>query len=275
MSPTSLFQRGPDQLHLRLALEDWTELPAHDSKGWHTLIGLLKPWCEFVKVSFHEARHNGSDLYLLLAVREALAFDALAESIRVQFRDPFWQPYFDTERFAWVGRHHFESVRPGDTLRSQTLEHPARRAKRAFLERELGRSLANLWHDAPTPEAVGIEFLAGLTLRCSAQTGRLDLFYRKPESGEREAWAAALLNTRLRLPGDRRRFESVGWDRGGELAQLVFSVPPELLTEPRASLEVWWATDARRSVTQVPCFVEDHEPPEFRRDRWIPLSKEP
>lgn len=264
MSPECYFRRNQNYTYIRLALEDWTELPQQATQEWETLTQLLKAACEFQDGALCETAQNGYDLYLLLKLDLSTPIETVVASLRRQVQDPsnisHWRPFIDFERFAWVGEYHAVSIRPGDTLRSQALEHPARRGKRQDLERRLGRSLEFPWHEAPSPEAVGVEFVSGIWYGAAPERSRLDLLYEPATVGD-EARAAVHLNTRLRISGTRPLLESVGWSKERGLPGLVFSVPTKLHVEIPTSVEVWWATGERRQVGILPCYQIGAEPP--------------
>jgi hypothetical protein len=254
MSPESLFWRGADHVYVRLALENWTKLPKQGTRAWTSMTQLLESILAQAGCHVHQARHNGSDVYLLLSMTAPASIDSAVAALRRELNDPFWRPFLDPERFAWVGEYHAVSVRPGDTLDSEPLEHPARRWKRQHMESRIERTLEHPWHDARTPADVGLRFVACVCWPTTPEGTRVDLLYEELDAGSKEAAAAAHLNARLKLPGRAPRMESVGWSHDYPLPALVFSLPTRLLAEPPGEVEVWWATNERNLVGTVPCY---------------------
>ncbi len=250
MSPEKLFRRRQDSDFVRLALEGWTELPRPGTEGWETLTRILGA-AEPAGHTVCEVRTDGADLYLLLQLNAESSVRAGVEALRRLLGDPFWRPFLDPDRYTWCGEYHSVSVRPGDGLGAAPLEHPARTWKREQMERHLRRALANPWHDAPGPEALGLDFVRCVRRDAETEGIRFDLWYREEEAGSEEAWAAAHLNTRLRFPECPLLLESVGWDHRQGSRMLVFHVPERLLAGS-TRVEVWWATDGRRLVTTLP-----------------------
>jgi hypothetical protein len=263
MSPEKLFARHPDLVYVRLGLEHWKELPGKETPEWETLVQMLKAACRFRGGGIYEVDHNGHDLYALLHLDLDLSIDAVVEVLRKLLRDAFWQPFIDRERFAWSGCYHAASVARGEKL-TPPLEHPARTGKRRFMEGEMKRHLEHPWHEAPSPESVGVRFAHAVRHRASGGEVRVDLQFETPRvRDDPEAWAAAHLNTRIRPAGTWLLLDSIGWDFRTVCSGpscLVFSAPEGALVETFDRVEIWWETDRRTRVAEVPCYEAGAEP---------------
>lgn len=262
MNTASIFEPAVDAIYLHLVLEDWTELPAEGTPEWEETVRFFRQQAESWGGRIREMRHNGLDLHLLLQLFRETAADAFVEALRRQLRHPYWRPFMDRERFAWLGHYRMESVRRGDKLAEESLERPTRRYKQNYFSHNLERTLPFLWHEAATPEAAGVELVAVVAYPPRNNGAHMELLYRE-SADHREAWAAAQMNARLRVGRHALLVDSTGWGSGRGLPGLVFNVPTGLLADPRElpeTVEVWWETDERKPVAVVPCFPHGTEP---------------
>ncbi|MCC2671189.1 MAG: hypothetical protein K0Q72_3660 [Armatimonadetes bacterium] len=260
MSPESLFSRRTDHVSIRLALEDWTNLPEPGSGDWKLLTQLLEAIVGRSGSRLRDVGRNGLDLYLLLRIGPSISIEATVAALKQELNDSFWRPLLEAERYTWVGGYHALSLRPGDTLKSQPLEHPNRTWKRQHVELWIKRSLPHPWHEAPTPADAGIRFVSCVRWPSANAETRLALLYEDAEPDSKEASAAGQLNTRLRIPGTGPWFESAGWGCNCPLPALTFEIPSALLLDPPAEVEVWWATSERTVVATVPCYPSGTAP---------------
>jgi hypothetical protein len=269
-----LFRRREHVVYVRLALEGWSELPPVQAEEWQNLVWVLKA-VNPLGSEVLEAAQNGDDLYLWVELSRAASTEGLVEALRSQLSDPCWQPYLNSERYRWLGGYHVWSLRPEDRLDSLPLEHPARTWKRKWMQQHIGRTLDHPWHDAPSPEAVGI------SVRACVEAGsliprrtRIYLLYAVPEQLKKEAFAAAQLNFRISVPGTSLRIESEGWESRNAFQAVVFHVPNELLVNFPDELEIWWQRDRRELIARLPCFKSGTEPEDLREQRpWLEGAK--